>query len=896
MATLSFVHAGTLSGAGDPFLTAIRDLHFATGPGGVPVLHVATAAGGGLAAYRLGATDGQFQLLDRISLPGSPVLATLPEVTLAPVGTTGAILVTGYSQSILTAVRLDSAGGYDVRVNLGGSGNLPAGLGDPLVATINGQSYLYASRAGVSGVSVWSMAPNGTLAAVSVPAPDGPVWRGPGLADLAIVASGAASYLIGADLGDNALVSHAIGAGGIPVEVDRVDVTDRLAINGPSVLATAVLGGQTHVLMGAAGTGTISVTILGSDGSLTITDHVADSRVTRFQGITELETITISGRVYVVAAGADDGLSVLELLPGGRLVHRGSFADTTATRLMNVSGLGLVERGGDLHIVTASGAEPGLTWLRVDLVPGQTLFGGPGTDSLTGDTGADLIAGHAGEDRLFGGAGNDVLMDGAGRDTLNGGAGADLFVLSADGEVDFITDFTLGADRIDLSAWRGFRSTMQLQIQQLSDGAQLRYGTETLRITTATGAPLTVAQVRALDLGDLDRHLPGWGGAWITPQPLPPPPDPVLRERTIAGSMGSDVLVGGAWGDFILGHPGNDSIGGGAGNDRLFGGDGQDRILGGTGHDTLVGDQGDDRLWGADGNDLLLGGIGNDSLDGGRGRDTLLGASGSDRLFGGLDPDRIQGGAGQDRLYGGAGNDRLLGEGDHDFLWGGAGRDTVLGGAGHDRLYGGHGDDLLDGHAGNDRFWGDAGSDRIRGGAGDDRIRAGAGNDLVQGDGGADQLWGGVGHDTLYGSGGHDTLSGDTGNDILFGGSGVDWLSGGAGADVLTGGGGPDRLSGGIGSDTLNGGFGSDTLIGNAGADIFIFTRGHDRIVDFRNNADTIVLDPALWGGGPRSLRQIVDDAEVGPEGTVLRFGPLHSLTINGLSWPGALLDDIAFL
>lgn len=69
-------------------------------------------------------------------------------------------------------------------------------------------------------------------------------------------------------------------------------------------------------------------------------------------------------------------------------------------------------------------------------------------------------------------------------------------------------------------------------------------------------------------------------------------------------------------------------------------------------------------------------------------------------------------------------------------------------------------------------------------------------------------------------------------------------MAGWAGRDDLFGGFGDDRLSGGDGSDTLNGGAGNDLLIGGAGADLFIFVAaaGQDRIADWQDGIDKIVL------------------------------------------------------
>ena len=99
----------------------------------------------------------------------------------------------------------------------------------------------------------------------------------------------------------------------------------------------------------------------------------------------------------------------------------------------------------------------------------DTLDGGIGNDSLSGGAGADTLKGGTGLDALDGGDGNDVLdgggdvdrvNGGAGSDTLTGGTGNDVFAFTNAGrsgtpgaviDLDVITDFRSGQDKIDVS-------------------------------------------------------------------------------------------------------------------------------------------------------------------------------------------------------------------------------------------------------------------------------------------------------------------------------------------------------------------------------------------------------------------------------------------------------------
>jgi Ca2+-binding RTX toxin-like protein len=83
----------------------------------------------------------------------------------------------------------------------------------------------------------------------------------------------------------------------------------------------------------------------------------------------------------------------------------------------------------------------------------DVMNGGDDNDAMFGGDGNDILTGDAGSDVLFGESSDDVLIGGLNQDILIGGVGADKFVFNdLAGDIDFIKDFTVADDTINVSA------------------------------------------------------------------------------------------------------------------------------------------------------------------------------------------------------------------------------------------------------------------------------------------------------------------------------------------------------------------------------------------------------------------------------------------------------------
>lgn len=92
--------------------------------------------------------------------------------------------------------------------------------------------------------------------------------------------------------------------------------------------------------------------------------------------------------------------------------------------------------------------------VSIDIGGYKNVFGASGTDTITGAGSNDHLEATATHTKLVGGDGDDYLVGNLSVNVLTGGSGADRFVFNTalNGNVDTITDFGNGADKLVLSS------------------------------------------------------------------------------------------------------------------------------------------------------------------------------------------------------------------------------------------------------------------------------------------------------------------------------------------------------------------------------------------------------------------------------------------------------------
>lgn len=529
---------------------------------------------------------------------------------------------------------------------------------------------------------------------------------------------------------------------------------------------------------------------------------------------TEADWADASGTaIYPRTPGVYDIRAIQYLYGANTATHQGDTSYKFSPSALR--GESLWDGGGNDIIDASDFSVP----VQIDLVEGH--YSSIGLDHNIG------IAFGAVIEAAFGGSDDDTLIGNDVGNTLTGGAGSDKFLFNAalDGtnNVDTITDFVSGADRLYLNAeiFSALSSAKLSQSLVSGNGITPSSTVQHLLYDTATG--------------DLSYDADGSGS---------------LAAIRFARLSGVPALTAG---DIqIIGNGGGASSSGQTASTitRVY--DGQIES-GSSIKDTIESGTGDDEISGEEGNDYLDGGDGNDYLDGGDGNDRLEGAEGDDVVSAGAGDDIVYSWIGNDEVYGDEGKDKLYLEDGDDYSEAGDGNDSVFGGAGNDQMFGDAGNDKLDGGEDDDEIGGDDGNDQLIGGAGDDVLDGGAG---------ADKMAGGIGDDFYFVDIKKDSVtekSGEGDDSVVSSisyvlGNHVEnlFLYGDAG---LTGTGNKldNYLCGTDQDDTLNGKEGQDVLEGGQGNDVFVFdtklsaTTNADWIDDFISGQDSIRLSKKIF-------------------------------------------------
>ncbi|MEO0999288.1 MAG: hypothetical protein AAFW69_01590 [Pseudomonadota bacterium] len=473
-------------------LSAVSDLVVAP-LGGGPALLVSDRAEGAVSAFALGPGGS---LVPLAAIAGHAALAAVEDLTLLPFPDGLRLGVAGRGAEGSATYDLTTGTLLSQHETL--SGPLWSGLETAAVTPGGNRTLLVAAQRGTPGLEVHQLANNGKLAPLhSIPdTPDLPLGDVTALA----VWDGKNDLIYAASAFDAGIAAFTVKRTGELLVESVVEPGPKAAFGRITALEFVEAGALGYLVAADAATGSLLLFKARPGGKLKHLSTVSDGAETAIAGATEIAGFTgADGKPYVAVSGAEGGVSIflIDALPRiDRLKHVGTAADDPFDPMGPVGALTVTTLSGETIVAVGSAAGHGLRTHALTLTrPEVEVIGGRGDDALQGTGVDELLYGSHGADVIRGGGGDDLLIDGRASDTLTGGAGADVFELWPDDATEEITDFELGLDRIDLSAFPRLHGLSGLEINPRSFGANVFVGAEKLVLRSADGATLEAADL-----------------------------------------------------------------------------------------------------------------------------------------------------------------------------------------------------------------------------------------------------------------------------------------------------------------------------------------------------------------------------------------------------------------
>ncbi len=262
-----------------------------------------------------------------------------------------------FAQSPLTIINTDNVTD-DAILELDGATSITTTI-------IGGTTYLFVSSFFDSGVSVFSVAGDGTLTNVDNVTDDAILKIAVSEAVITAVIDGI-TYLFVAGTLDDGVSVFSVDAAGQLFNVDNVSDTPTLAINAPEGIATALIGGTTYLFVTGTVDDGVSVFSVDGAGQLFNVENITDDAVLELDGARSVATALVGGTTYLFVAGfLDNGVSVFSVDGAGQLTNVDNVTDDAAMKLNGAQFVTTAIIGGTTYLFVAGQTDDGISVFSV---------------------------------------------------------------------------------------------------------------------------------------------------------------------------------------------------------------------------------------------------------------------------------------------------------------------------------------------------------------------------------------------------------------------------------------------------------------------------------------------------------------------------------------------------
>ncbi|MCH9666091.1 MAG: lactonase family protein, partial [Gammaproteobacteria bacterium] len=248
------------------------------------------------------------------------------------------------------------------------------------LANVSGNNYLFVAGYEDRGVSIFSVADNGALTSVdNLDDSSNENYQLREASSVKVANINGSSYLFVSGKQDDGVSVFSVADNGSLTNVDNVDRRDdrdnpNEALNGASSVAIANINGNSYLFVAARDVdggkdGGVSVFGVANNGSLENLHNIYDSDNPSYKlkGAISLTVAVLDGTSYLFVAGFGDGVSVFSIAADGSLDNVANVADSDnpAYEIKSPYFVTVAEIGGSSYLFVAGNADDGVSVFSV---------------------------------------------------------------------------------------------------------------------------------------------------------------------------------------------------------------------------------------------------------------------------------------------------------------------------------------------------------------------------------------------------------------------------------------------------------------------------------------------------------------------------------------------------
>ena len=224
----------------------------------------------------------------------------------------------------------------------------------------NANDYVIASRRTETGFTVFDIESNMQME-IEFTYSDTAAHALMDVSAMSYVQNGNSAFLYFASGIDDGIEAFSLNQSGTLNHISTIRPWQTTGFDAIQDMLTIEVEGKDFLITAAAGTSSLTSFLVHQSGNLFEQDHLIDDLNARFYGVRDIAHVRDGWRDFIIAGGADDGVTVFEFYPNGTLEVVAVIEDDFGTALQNVSAVAGAVVNNAIQILAGSDVEHGLS-------------------------------------------------------------------------------------------------------------------------------------------------------------------------------------------------------------------------------------------------------------------------------------------------------------------------------------------------------------------------------------------------------------------------------------------------------------------------------------------------------------------------------------------------------